>query len=186
LLAQLTIHNYLLPQLFPGSRYAAAVQSAPTPEDADDFDRITLVGLVFEAASGLHRAVGPPLERQCELAGQDFEILVRLTRTPGGRLRMADLATQTNLTPSGLTRAVDRLSEAGLVSREMCAEDRRGAFAALTLAGETRMSKALALHRAQLAQLLDGVLDSDEELALVKALRKLRDRVNPGASAGAL
>src|ERR1035438_2936747 len=72
-------------------------------------DRITLVGLVFETASGLHRAVGPPLERQCELAGQDFEILIRLTRTPGGRLRMSDLAAQTDLTPSGLTRA-DRKS----------------------------------------------------------------------------
>ena len=57
-----------------------------TPERASEIDRITLVGLVFETASGLHRTVGPPLERQCELAGQDFEILIRLTRTPGGRL----------------------------------------------------------------------------------------------------
>ena len=140
------------------------------------------MGLVFETASGLHRVVGRPLERQCELAGQDFEILIRLARTPGGRLRMSDLAAQTGLTPSGLTRAVDRLSEAGLVSRQACPEDRRGAFATLTEAGEERMRRALDLHRAQLAELLDGALDPDEERVLVAALRKLRDRVNPEAS----
>jgi MarR family transcriptional regulator, 2-MHQ and catechol-resistance regulon repressor len=147
-----------------------------------EVDRITLVGLVFEAASGLHRAVGPPIERQCDLAGQDFEILIRLARTPGGRLRMSDLAAQTALTPSGLTRAIDRLSDAGLVSRQACPEDRRGAFAALTVSGEERMRQALDIHRTQLAELLDGALDPDEELALVAALRKLRDRVNPEAS----
>jgi DNA-binding MarR family transcriptional regulator len=158
------------------------VEPAGTPERANEIDRITLVGLVFETASGLHRAVGPPLERLCELAGQEFEILIRLARTSGGRLRMSDLAAQTALTPSGLTRAVDRLSEAGLVSRQACPEDRRGAFAALTDAGETRMRQALDVHRAQLAELLDGALDPDEELAVVAALRKLRDRVNPEAA----
>jgi MarR family 2-MHQ and catechol resistance regulon transcriptional repressor len=151
-------------------------------QSTNEVDRITLVGLVFEAASGLRRAVGPPLERQCELAGQDFEILIRLARTPGGRLRMSDLAAQTALTPSGLTRAVDRLSDAGLVNRQACPEDRRGAFAALTESGEERMRQALDIHRTQLSELLDGALHPDEELALVAALRKLRDRVNPEAS----
>ncbi len=151
-------------------------------ERASEIDRITLAGLVFETASGLRRAVGPSLERQCELAGQEFEILIRLARTPGGRLRMSDLAAQTALTPSGLTRAIDRLSTAGLVSRHACPEDRRGAFAALTPAGEARMREALDLHRNQLAELLDGALDPEEELVLVTMLRKLRDRVNPGAS----
>ena len=159
------------------------MEPAGTPARASEVDRITLVGLVFETASGLHRAVDLPLERQCDLAGQDFEILIRLARTPGVRLRMSDLAAQTALTPSGLTRAVDRLSQAGLVSRQACPEDRRGAFAALTGAGEARMQQALEVHRAQLTQLLDGALDPDEELAFVTALRKLRDRVNPEASA---
>lgn len=148
----------------------------------DTNDRITLVGLIFEAATGLHRAVAPLLERQCELAGQEFDILIRLARSPGGRLRMSDLAAQTGLTPSGLTRAVDRLSEAALVGRQICPEDRRGAFAALTEAGDVWMREALELHRAQLADLLEGALEPAEERELVNALRKLRDRVNPGAS----
>lgn len=151
-------------------------------QQEDQADRITLVGFVLETATGLHRHVAPLLERQCELAGQEFDILIRLARSPGGRLRMSDLAAQTALTPSGLTRAVDRLSEAGLVARESCSEDRRGAFAALTEAGESRMREALAIHRAQLAELLEGVLDPDEERRFLASLRKLRDRVNPGAA----
>jgi DNA-binding MarR family transcriptional regulator len=158
------------------------VERVARSEATSQVDGITLVGLVFETASGLHRAVGPSLERQCDLLGQDLEILIRLARTPGGRLRMSDLAAQTALTPSGLTRAVDRLCEADLVKRQACSEDRRGAFATLTDAGETRMRQALDIHRAQLARLLDGALEPDEEVALVVALRKLRDRVNPGAS----
>ena len=158
------------------------VEAAEIAETGDGSDRITLVGLVFETAAGLHRAVAPLLERECELAGQDFDILIRLARTPGGRLRMSDLAAQTALTPSGLTRAIDRLSQAGLVGRESCPEDRRGAFATLSEAGDSRMREALGLHRAQLAELLDGALDPKEERALVSALRKLRDRVNPGAA----
>ena len=65
-------------------------------------------------------------------------MLIRLARTPGNRLRMSDLAAQTSLTPSGLTRSVDRLEDTGLVARRVCPEDRRGSFAALTLNGEGR------------------------------------------------
>ncbi|MGA2530463.1 MAG: MarR family transcriptional regulator [Acidimicrobiales bacterium] len=162
------------------------METVDSSQLAGGTDRITLVGLVFETAAGLHRAVGPLLERHCELAGQDFEILIRLARTPGGRLRMSDLAAQTALTPSGLTRAIDRLLEAGLVNRQSCPEDRRGAFAALTEAGESRMREALELHRSHLAQLLDGALDPGEEVALVSALHKLRDRVNPQAAANSI
>lgn len=169
-------------QLLLESDYTDDVSTTGQPSDASEVDRVTLVGLVFETASGLHRAVGPALERECELPGQDFDILIRLARTPGGRMRMSDLASQTALTPSGLTRAVDRLSDAGFVTRQACSEDRRGSFAALTDAGEERMRRALEIHRSQLSELLDGTLDPDEELTLVALLRRLRDRVNPGAS----
>lgn len=164
------------------SHVAAAAVAAAGGADDVDVDRITLVGLLFETATGIQRSVSPLLERQTDLAGQDFEILIRLARSPATRLRMSDLATQTGLTPSGLTRAVDRLAEAGLVAREACEEDRRGSLAALTAAGGERMQAALDLHRCQLRQLLDGALDVDEQATLVDLLRKVRDRVNPGAA----
>lgn len=152
--------------------------------EATSADWITLVGLVLEVAGGLRRTLAPALEEQIGVGGQSFEILVRLSRSPGGRLRLADLAAQTGLTPSGLTRALDRLVEVGLVTREACCDDRRGAFAILTPSGAERMAGALARHERDIDALLDGVLDTGERTALVELLRKMRDRVHAGATAG--
>lgn len=145
-------------------------------------DPVTLAGLVFETASGLRREVGPSLERDYELPAQSFEVLLRLARSPGQRLRMTDLSAQTSLTPSGLTRSIDRLCEAGLTAREACQSDRRGAFAVLTPLGRTTMAAALDRHTDQLRQLFDGLFDAAEWEQLVELLERLRDRVCPEAA----
>ncbi|HUZ19003.1 MAG TPA: MarR family winged helix-turn-helix transcriptional regulator [Acidimicrobiales bacterium] len=145
-------------------------------------DRITLVGLVLESALGLRRALGPGHDCEVGIRGQSFEILLRLLRTPGTRLRMSDLAAQTGLTPSGLTRAVDRLVDAGLVARELCLSDRRGAFALLTEAGAGRAAEAVAHHECDIDNLLTGLYCPAEEEELALLLRRLRDRVAPEAT----
>src|SRR6516162_4910371 len=90
-------------------------------------ERLTTAGLFFETHSGLVAA----LEREFahDVPGvsiHDFEVLLRLARSPGQRLRMSDLAAQVAMSPSGLTRAVDRLETTGLVERASCPSDRRG------------------------------------------------------------
>ena len=42
-------------------------------------------------------------------------MLIRLARSPGSQLRMTDLAAQTSLSTSGVTRVVDRMERDGLV-----------------------------------------------------------------------
>lgn len=145
-------------------------------------DSVSLAGLLFEAASGLRRLAGPRFEQAQELPSQSFEVLVRLSRSPGQRLRMSDLAAQCALTPSGLTRAVDRLCEAGLAERDTCTEDKRGAFAALTPLGKEKMRRAIAHHRQVLEAALSGALSEDEQESLMALLRRLRDQVNPEAA----
>lgn len=169
----------MAPEPTPPSRRATRVTVERVTVDEN---AAVLARLVFETATGLRRAVVPSVERDHGLPQQSLDVLARLAQATGGRLRMSDLAAQTSLTPSGLTRAIDRLAHAGLVSRQSCPEDRRGAFATLTDAGEVRMHQALELHRAQLAELLEDALEPEEGHALVAALRKLRDRVNPGAA----
>ncbi len=93
---------------------------------------------------------------------------------------MSELAAQTTLSPSGLTRAVDRLEEIGLVTREVCPEDRRGAFAVLTKSGRAVMARAVPLHVAHIDELLTDVLSSDEERMLEALLRKIRDHLFDG------
>lgn len=142
-------------------------------------DALGLAGLLFESATGLKRLVNPHFERSHELPQQSFEVLVRLFRSPCQRLRMSDLAAQCALTPSGLTRAVDRLREAGLVERDSCSEDKRGAFAALTPLGKERLASAMERHCHELETVLDEALDPAEQEMLTALLRRLRDRVSP-------
>jgi DNA-binding MarR family transcriptional regulator len=145
-------------------------------------DRLTLVGLFVESYKGLSTKLERGLDQETGLSLQWFELLIRLARSPGHRLRMSDLAMQTSLTPSGLTRAVDRLEEAGLVERVACPSDRRGAFAALTEAGLARITAAVGPHLGHLEEHFTGILSADEQRDLSRLLRKVRDHVNPEAA----
>jgi DNA-binding MarR family transcriptional regulator len=144
-----------------------------------DDDRLTSVGLFFEAFDGLSDALGRALEADCGLSRQWFEILLRLARSPGRSLRMCDLAAQTTLSPSGLTRAIDRLEEAGLVTREACASDRRVAYAGLTPEGLARIESAVAAHLDHIDSNFVSLLSAAEIAQLERITRKLRDGLRP-------
>jgi DNA-binding MarR family transcriptional regulator len=142
-------------------------------------ERLTALGLFFEAHAGLTRELERRLDRDCGLSVQWFEVLLRLARTPEGRLRMSDLAGQTTLTPSGLTRAVDRLEAAGLVRREACPTDRRSSYACITDEGRARIEAAVPVHLGHIDDVVGAVLDTGELDALASTCRKLRDGVAP-------
>ena len=142
---------------------------------------LTTAGLLVEAVDGLAAQMEAELEA-LHLSPQWFGILLRLARSPEHRLRMAALAAQTTLSASGLTRAIDKLEAAGLVERESCPSDRRGAFAVLTPEGEARIQSALPLHLGQLEAVFDGHYSPAELDTLTALLRRLRDAVNPAAA----
>jgi DNA-binding MarR family transcriptional regulator len=146
-----------------------------------DDERLTTAGLLFEAHAGLTAALERRLAEDCGLSVQWFEVLLRLARSPGHRLRMCDLAAQVAMSPSGLTRAIDRLEEAGFVTREHCSEDRRVSYASLTPAGLARIETAVPVHLQHLDEYFAGVLTADELDQLAATMRKVRDHVNPGA-----
>ncbi|HEX7443852.1 MAG TPA: MarR family transcriptional regulator [Acidimicrobiales bacterium] len=147
---------------------------APLTSQTDD-ERLTTVGLLFESAAGLRRLFHRQAEQSVGQANQSFDILIRLARSDGGQLRMSELATQASLTPSGLTRAVDRLQQQGLVTRRVCPDDRRGSFAQLTPAGQTLMDQAIPAHLSHIDEVLGGIFTPEEEAQLAAYLRRLRD-----------
>jgi MarR family 2-MHQ and catechol resistance regulon transcriptional repressor len=138
-------------------------------------ERLTTIGLLFESSAGLRRLFHRQSEQSGATANQSFDILIRLARSQDSELRMSELAAQASLTPSGLTRAVDRLQHQGLVTRRSCPNDRRGSFAQLTLAGRTMMDGAIPEHLAHVDQILDHLFTREEEAKLASFLRRLRD-----------
>jgi len=148
--------------------------------DLLDDERLTAMGLLVETHAGVSGVVDGELE-SFGVSGSAFEVLLRLARSSQHRLRMTELATQSTLTNSGLTRLVDRLESAGLVGREPCATDRRGYFAALTPAGLAMLTGVLPDHLQTVDRVLTGVLDADELKVFLAALRKIRAVVKPGS-----
>ncbi len=73
------------------------------------------MGLLAETFAGMQAKIMPALT-EAGLSRTDFDVLLRLARSPGQRLRMTDLATQTALSTSGVTRVVDRLENRGLAA----------------------------------------------------------------------
>jgi DNA-binding MarR family transcriptional regulator len=146
-------------------------------------DRLTAIGLLFEVAQAVETRLGPALA--CHGVSQvEAGVVIRLARSPEQRLRMSDLATQVDLSASGLTRVVDRLETAGLVRRDPCPGDRRVTYAALTQAGLDRVLEMLPSHLADIDESFTGLLDPDSLGALQDALRTVRDAIRPGATAG--
>jgi DNA-binding MarR family transcriptional regulator len=146
--------------------------------------RITAVGLLVETVGGLNARFAAQYAEH-RLSTVEFEVLLRLARSPGRRLRMSDLAAQTQLTTSGITRVVDRLERDKLVERIACPTDRRGSFAGITRAGLARLDAVLPGHLELVERWFTSQLSPGQLDALLTSLRRVRDAVRPDATAGA-
>jgi DNA-binding MarR family transcriptional regulator len=137
-------------------------------------------GLLRVHAS-LSKALDAQLEAEHDLPLTSYEVLKYLADADEHKMRMCDLASSVILSRSGLTRLVDRLEREGLLVRESCVSDARGAFAKLTPAGQEKLAAARATHLAGVRSLFLSHLD-EEQLEL---LAEVWDRVLPGATAAA-
>jgi DNA-binding MarR family transcriptional regulator len=86
------------------------------------------------------------LQRDTGLSGADYEVLVNLSEAPEGRLRAFELGAATQWEKSRLSHHITRMVERGLVRRESCPTDSRGAFVVLTAAGRKAIEAAAPLH----------------------------------------
>lgn len=142
------------------------------------------MGLFAEAYNGLMSRFAEQFAEH-RVSQVEFEVLLRLARSPDGALRMTDLAAQTQLTTSGITRVVDRLERHALVGRLACPTDRRGLLATITAAGRERLDAVLPGHLALVDRWFVGQLSPMEIDTVLAALRTVRDAVRPDAVAGA-
>lgn len=107
------------------------------------------------------------------LSFADYEVFVQLSEAPGRRLRMSELAERLHLSPSGLTRRLDRLVRDGSVSREQCPSDRRGSFAVLEASGLRRLVEAAPTHVAGVRTHFLDRLSADQQAAIAGALAEI-------------
>jgi DNA-binding MarR family transcriptional regulator len=105
------------------------------------------------------------LEADHGLSLSSYEVLSHVAEAQEQRMRMCELASSALLSRSGLTRLIDRLEREGLIERERCPSDARGAFAKLTEAGREKLETARETHLATVrSSLLSHLTDGEKEL----------------------
>jgi DNA-binding MarR family transcriptional regulator len=130
------------------------------------------------ASTALREQLSGELQEAHGLTITDYEILVRLSESENHSIRMSDLAAKTLLSRSRLSHQIDRMETAGLVTREVCADDRRGQLAVLTNTGMKALAAAAPLHVSGVRKHFVDVLTDAEYQALGTAAKKIADHLD--------
>ena len=129
----------------------------------------------------VHSAVFRELDRQL-LAEHGFGIdsygvMITLVGAPARRVPIGELGLRRNLSPSGISRSVDRLAKLGLVERANNPDDRRSLLVGLTANGLRRLREAQVSHHRIVREMLLLHFDRPD----LKRLGALWEKAMPGA-----
>ena len=132
----------------------------------------------WRTLAALHGSIETELEKalqaSSELSVVEYTVLDALSRQDGWHMRMQQLARATALSSSATTRLVNRLEDRGLLTRILCADDRRGIYTELTAAGQQLLQKTKPVHDDTLAAALEAAEQVPELEPLVRALGALQ------------
>lgn len=176
----------MLPQQWSISPYPGFMTS-PGVRSVQPLDQREMAAwhALLRGHAAVVRVLEAELEAEQRLSLPAYEVLSHLSDAPDNRLRMSDLAACAVLTPSGLTRLVDKLSRDGLVERAKCSADARVVYAVLTDAGRERLTAAYPAHLRSVRRHYVDRLTPEQLDAVAEALGGLSTRLIsecPGAA----
>ena len=144
-------------------------------------DAVEIRARGWRTLAALHGIIETELERalgaSVGLSVVEYTVLDALSRQDGWHMRMQQLARATALSASATTRLVNRLEDRGLLTRVLCADDRRGIYTELTESGIRLLDEARPAHDATLERTLADAQRVPELASLVDALPKLHASV---------
>jgi DNA-binding MarR family transcriptional regulator len=121
------------------------------------------------------------VERELVAAGLPplgwYDVLTELDKA-GGKLRIHELADAVILSRSGLSRLLDRLESAGLLRREPCEDDRRGAYAVITESGRETLADMWPVYERCLAEHIGPQVNAADARAIRRALEAVASSVS--------
>ena len=130
----------------------------------------------WRTLAALHGHIEAALERELVrrhgLSVVEFTVLDALSRQDGWHMRMSQLARAAALSSSATTRLVNRLEDRGLLTRVLCADDRRGIYTELTPSGRRLHAEASPTHDQVLEESLGSAGEVPELAALVEFLHR--------------
>jgi DNA-binding MarR family transcriptional regulator len=117
------------------------------------------------------------LRNRCGLSGADYPVLAHLSEAPEGKLRSFELGELLRWEKSRLSQHLGRMQKRGLVSRERCLTDQRGAVVTITSRGSDLIKAAAPQHVADIRDALIDHLTPAELETLVAIGDKVRERL---------
>lgn len=146
--------------------------TSTTPWLADDQQHAwrTWLAVSAQLPAALHRQ----LQRDSRLSLQDFSVLVHLAETADPHVRISDLAEALQWERSRLSHHIKRMERRGLVAREECIEDGRGAYVVLTEHGRLAIERAAPEHARTVKELMFEPLTKRELDSFTATLQKIR------------
>lgn len=121
----------------------------------------------------LTAALARVLGEDSDLSYPDYVVLVALTGEPEGRMRPSELGHAIGWEQSRLSHQVTRMSERGLVKKEKCPSDQRGAFVVATEEGRRKISEAAPGHVQAVRRLFIDQLTNAELDHIARAAEKV-------------
>lgn len=140
-------------------------------------------GLLRSTFTQIHDLLAREMEDETGLPFDRYGLLLMLAQADGGELRPYDLAEVLPITPSGVTRLIDRLERDGVVERRACSADGRGTIVALTEHGEEVFRRAARVHLRGIDQHIGAVLTTNEMAELRRIMTKLESGIDAAPAA---
>ena len=137
---------------------------------------------LLRMTSQLNARANRLLQEEYGISLADYEVLVALSEAPEGRLRVFEVADALAWEQSRVSHQLARMQRRGLITREGCATDARGAFAVLTTVGRATIERAAPAHVEQVRQLVFDELSHEQVSALTEITTRVLERL--AATAG--
>jgi len=137
---------------------------------------------LLRMTSQLNARANRLLQEEYGISLADYEVLVALSEAPEDRLRVFEVADALAWEQSRVSHQLARMQRRGLITREGCATDARGAFAVLTTVGRATIERAAPAHVEQVRQLVFDELSHEQVSALTEITTRVLDRL--AATAG--
>lgn len=128
---------------------------------------------LVRAHAAIARELDTRLNAEHDLTINEYEVLLLLAKAEDRHMRRIDLASELVLSPSGITRMLDRLGAAGLVEKGECTSDARVTYAVLTDVGLSRLKAAGRSHDAVIEEMVGEPLRERDLKSLTEILERL-------------
>jgi DNA-binding MarR family transcriptional regulator len=133
---------------------------------------------LLDTTAALRRILGAQLQ-ETGLSPADYQVLLALSEADGRRLRSSELAASIDWERSRLSHHLGRMERRGLIRRDDCATDSRGAEASLTQEGAGIFRRATAPHMRAIKKHFADALTPEQFEALADILQTLQNHLHP-------